>query len=88
MQLDVLTALHRLEAESVAGDFIFLDPPYRMQKSYGETLEFLAQSRLLRPTSIVIAEHEEKFDPGEVFGSLHRHRKLEQGDTALSFYRI
>ena len=46
-----------LEAENAAGDFFFLDPPYRMRKSYGETLEFLAQSRLLRPTSIVIAEH-------------------------------
>jgi len=88
MQLDALTALHRLEAENAAGDFFFLDPPYRMRKSYGETLEFLAQSRLLRPTSIVIAEHEQRFDPGEVFGSLHRHRKLEQGDAALSFYRM
>ena len=88
LKLDVLAALRRLETESVAGDFFFLDPPYRMQKSYGEALEFLAQSRLLRATSIVIAEHEQRFDPGEVFGSLHRHRKLEQGDAALSFYRM
>ena len=37
--------------------------------------------------SIVIAEHQKKFYPGESFQSLVRFRKLEQGDAALSFYR-
>jgi len=37
--------------------------------------------------SLVIAEHEKRFDPGEVFGELRRYRKLVQGDAALSFYR-
>jgi 16S rRNA (guanine966-N2)-methyltransferase len=36
----------------------------------------------------VIAEHEKKFDPGERFGALQRYRLLQQGDAALSFYRL
>jgi hypothetical protein len=38
--------------------------------------------------SVVIAEHEKKFDPGEEFGPLRRFRRLAQGSAALSFYRL
>lgn len=87
MQLDVLRALRRLSTQSVVADFVFLDPPYRMQAAYRETLEALANSSSLAPSALVIAEHEGRFDPGETFVGLRRYRKLEQGDAALSFYR-
>jgi hypothetical protein len=41
----------------------------------------------LKDTSVVIAEHEKRYDPGEAFSTLHRYRTLTQGDAALSFYR-
>jgi len=85
---EVAQALQLLEATGVVCDFCVLDPPYRMRGSYERTLGFLSQSRLLQPASIVVAEHEKRFDPGERFGSLVRYRKLEQGDAALSFYRL
>jgi 16S rRNA (guanine966-N2)-methyltransferase len=84
---DVTRALRNLEARDVTADFIFLDPPYRLQKIYQETLTQLAQSRILKPQGTVIAEHEKRFDPGDGLLPLLRCRKLEQGDTALSFYR-
>jgi 16S rRNA (guanine966-N2)-methyltransferase len=84
---DVQRTLRLLDSQAVAPDYIFLDPPYRMRESYDETLGFLSQSRLLRPATLVIAEHEKKFDPGERFGALERFRLLLQGDAALSFYR-
>jgi 16S rRNA (guanine966-N2)-methyltransferase len=87
-KLDVLRGLRRLEGEGVAADFIFLDPPYRMQPAYREVLEFLVRSKLLGPKSKVIAEHERKFDTAAQFGDLYRYRKLEQGDAALSLYRL
>jgi 16S rRNA (guanine(966)-N(2))-methyltransferase RsmD len=87
IERDVLAALRRLDAQAVACDFCFLDPPYRMHAAYAETLGFLSQSRLLQPNSVVIAEHDRKFDPPARVGSLQRYRKLEQGDAALSFYR-
>ena len=88
LTLESLPALRRLESRSVACDFCFLDPPYRMQQAYGEVLEMLSRSALLKPTSAVIAEHEKHFDPGEAFGPLVRYRKLQQGDAVLSFYRL
>ena len=85
---DVAQALPLLEVTGVVCDFCFLDPPYRMRGSYERTLGFLSQSHLLHPSSIVIAEHEKRFDPDERFGALVRYRKLEQGDASLSFYRL
>ena len=76
-----------LESSGTIADFVFLDPPYDMKGAYLQTLETLSKSQLLKPESIVIAEHQKKFDPGESFQSLVRFRKLEQGDAALSFYR-
>ncbi len=88
LEQEVARALRRLDAEAVSCDFVFLDPPYRLSDAYEETLGFLSQSRLLRPASIVMAEHHKRFDPGERIGALHRYRTLVHGDAALSFYRL
>jgi 16S rRNA (guanine966-N2)-methyltransferase len=80
-------ALGELEAQGAEADVIFLDPPYRMQAECLKALAAIAASKLLKPSSAVIAEHQRKFDPGAEFGSLARYRKLEQGGSALSFYR-
>jgi len=69
-------------------DFVFLDPPYRLEPAYAQTMDALSGSGVLKPESIVIAEHQKKFDPGERIASLERHRLLKQGDAALSFYRL
>lgn len=81
-------AIRGIEADRVAADVVFLDPPYRMKEEYLRTLEALAQTTLIAPTSVVIAEHDKQFDPGETFGSLRRFRILVQGSTTLSFYRL
>jgi 16S rRNA (guanine(966)-N(2))-methyltransferase RsmD len=81
-------AFRGIEADRVVADVVFLDPPYQMKGEYLRTLVALAQSPLIRPNSVVIAEHEKTFDPGEAFGELRRFRILAQGSTALSFYRV
>jgi 16S rRNA (guanine966-N2)-methyltransferase len=88
LQGDLLRILWRLQREHVAADVVFLDPPYRMQYAYEESLSALAESSLVWAMTLVIAEHEKTFDPGDEFGSLRRIRKLVQGNAALSFYRI
>ena len=80
-------ALRQLEGSGVVGDFVFLDPPYRLREDYGRTLGALADSKLVGASSLVIAEHEKKFDLGEEFGALARYRKIVQGDAGLSLYR-
>ena len=87
-QSEVASALRSLEASGASCDFCFLDPPYGLHGAYQRTLEFLGESQLLGASTIVIAEHEKKFDPGEKFGALARYRKIVQGDAGLSLYRL
>jgi len=88
MQEELPRAFWRMERQRVAADVVFIDPPYRMKDAYTNTLRALADSSLIWAMSVVIAEHEKKFDPGEEFGPLRRFRHLAQGITALSFYRM
>ena len=87
MKVEAGKALRQLAVAGSVADFVFLDPPYSMLDEYAKTLAALAESKLLRERSVVIAENEKRFDPGEAFGDLRRYRKLVQGDAALSFYR-
>jgi len=82
----VARALQRSYAD--AFDVIFLDPPYRDTDAYRTTLEVLARSTAVGDSTVVIAEHDKKFEPGEAFAGLVRFRKLPQGDAALSFYKL
>ena len=79
-------AISTLERQQICADFIFLDPPYGLGDAYRTTLETLGKSTLTEK-ALVIAEHERKKELAEECGWLRRIRKLEQGDTALSFYR-
>jgi 16S rRNA (guanine966-N2)-methyltransferase len=85
---DVIRALRRLEARSVTANFIFLDPPYLMEKVYVQVLQLLSQSPLLASDAVLIAEHDKRFEPGDRSAPLQRYRKLEQGDAVLSFYQL
>ncbi len=84
---DVASALRGLEGSGVLWDFCFVDPPYQMRGAYERTLEVLGKSRMVGPSTIVIAEHEKRYDPGEQYGALAQYRKIVQGDAALSLYR-
>lgn len=83
---DALAALSQLEAHNAGCDFCFLDPPYRKTQDYERILSFLSDSKVLKEGSLVIAEHDKHFDPGDSFGNLVRRRTLRQGDAVLSFY--
>ena len=89
--------LRRSAARSLPGfDILFLDPPYDHAAEYATTLELLGgETRaLLAPGAIVVAEHRRsrrganEVVPEDCYGSLERRRVLEQGDAALSFYKI
>lgn len=84
---EVASAIRLLDAQAIAADVIFLDPPYSHHGAYEQVLGFLSQSEMVGAATIVVAEHEKRFDPGEKLGSLERYRLLKQGDASLSFYR-
>jgi len=88
VQESLPAAFRHLEKQSFTADVVFMDPPYRMNDAYTSVLRSLAESSLIWAMSVVIAEHEKKFDPGDEFGALRRFRRLDQGSAALSFYRL
>ena len=75
-----------------AVDIVFIDPPYESEDAYTQTLGFLgspANSRLLAPGALILAEHSTKdFQPAERYGRLERTRVYKQGDTSVSFYEL
>ncbi len=88
MNCKVLTAIERLDEQGEAFDFLFLDPPYSEASEYHQTLRQLGRSRLLRPTSLIIAEHSRHFFLEENYNRLDRIRTIRHGDTQLTFYRL
>jgi 16S rRNA (guanine966-N2)-methyltransferase len=86
LQQHATSAVAEIEKRRVAADYLFLDPPYSSQQSYKQTLDRLASSPFVTH-SVLIAEHEKRFDPGNTFAKLSRFRRLDQGDASLSFYR-
>ncbi|MBV8891269.1 MAG: 16S rRNA (guanine(966)-N(2))-methyltransferase RsmD [Acidobacteria bacterium] len=87
VKMDTLAAVRKFKASGKVMDFIFLDPPYALKNAYQRTLTALAESSLIASSTVAVAEHERKFDPGRHFGTLRRYRKVEQGGWGLSFYR-
>ena len=83
--VDTLRLLHEF---GVAPDVIFLDPPYKLQGAYEQALRVVAQTAMLAPQGLLVAEHEKRFDPGAGVGQLRRYRILNQGESSLSFYRM
>jgi hypothetical protein len=58
-----------------------------MQALYGRVLAALADSEMAGEQTLVIAEHDKRFDPGVAWGRLQKVRQITQGDAGLSFYR-
>jgi 16S rRNA (guanine966-N2)-methyltransferase len=88
MEADVIRALEKLAARRLVADFIFLDPPYENTGDYLRVLEFLDASHLIAPYGIVIVEHHRRLELPDRLNRIERTRVLEQGDAALSFYRL
>jgi 16S rRNA (guanine966-N2)-methyltransferase len=88
MNTKMLTAIERLDEEGSSFDFIFLDPPYSEAREYHHVLRQLGRSRLVTPTTFVIAEHSRHYFLEEKYNRLERTRRIRHGDTQLTFYRL
>jgi 16S rRNA (guanine966-N2)-methyltransferase len=88
IEASALRGLERLAGRRRVADFIFLDPPYEKEEEYLLVLEFLDASHLVAPGGLVVVEHRRKKELPERLDRLERVRLLEQGDAAMSFYRL
>jgi len=86
----VSSFLRRLRQREAKLDIVFLDPPYDAVEEYEATLGLLGGEcvSLLTAASIVVTEHRRKQPLNERHGALVRYRVSEQGDAALSFFRL
>ena len=87
IEADAVKGLKNLASRHLVADFIFLDPPYEGEEQL-RGLEFLDESHLVAPYGLVIVEHHRSMELPERFDRLECTRLLEQGDAALSFYRL
>ena len=85
---DVFKGLGELSMRRLLIDLMFLDPPYRENELYSGLLDYLDTSKLLAPEGRIILEHPKKIDLPSHLINLEKSRMLEQGDTAVSFYRL
>ena len=67
-------------------DIVFLDPPYADEMQ--PLLELIAGAGILKPESIVIAEHFKKQPSPACAGDLTLYREAKYGDTVLAFYNF
>lgn len=79
--------LRKLENQKTRLDLVFLDPSYDDRSSYDGALSFLAGHPVLNENAIVVAEHSRRGPLADCFLHLKKYRVLEQGDSALTFYR-
>jgi 16S rRNA G966 N2-methylase RsmD len=50
-------------------------------------LELIAESGILKPETVVVAEHFKKQPSPEKAGTLTLYREAKYGDTVLAFYK-
>jgi 16S rRNA (guanine966-N2)-methyltransferase len=67
-------------------DIVFLDPPYTLEQE--PLLNSIAESGILKPDSIVVAEHFKKQPSPARAGKLALYREALYGDTVLAFYKL
>lgn len=80
-----LALLRRLLKQGIRLDIVFLDPPYKHEQAYRETLQFLAENPSLSPQALVVAEHARR-SPLVAFGNLQPFRTIPQGEASLTFF--
>lgn len=81
----VRAAIRRLSKSGKTFDIIFVDPPY-LKNCVNPTLEALAQSSVIAPSSIIIVEHHPK-EPIEEMEGLKITDSRRYGQTIVSFLK-
>ncbi len=85
--VDVIRALNLLNGKGAKFDIIFMGAPYDspvLEKAIGK----LAETELLGPAGVLVAEHRKQHKLKEDYGKLKLFRDAKYGETVLSFYNL
>lgn len=83
---DVLSGLKKLSEKGSKFDIVFLDPPYS-KGLVEETLKGIVSVDIMKPDTLIIAEHDASDVVPSNVGTLINFRQQKYGDTIVSFYR-
>jgi 16S rRNA (guanine966-N2)-methyltransferase len=87
MHAEIRGGLRRLIAQGIQADLCFCDPPYASLPEALKVLEWAVERPLMRHGGMIILEHGGRDSTPLEIGRWRRARLLEQGSSALSFYR-
>lgn len=80
---DSLSALEQFARLGRRFSIIFIDPPYRDQEAYKETVSFIQENNLLEEDGILVIEDEQKI---ELSVSCSSFREYHYGRTKVTIY--
>ena len=76
-----------LSAGAGAYTLVFLDPPYRLIKSYREAADKLLSENMLTDDALIVMEHSREAELPELNQALEVYGTRRYGDTCLSLVR-
>jgi 16S rRNA (guanine(966)-N(2))-methyltransferase RsmD len=85
--VDVIRGLNLLHSKGAKFDIIFMGAPYD-SPVLEKALNKLAETDLLNPDGILIAEHRKQQVLAEKYGGLSNFREARYGETVMTFYRM
>jgi 16S rRNA (guanine(966)-N(2))-methyltransferase RsmD len=87
VHFDIERGLRQLAKDEAPFDVIVFDPPYRSDEGK-KALNVVVQCAMLRPSGVVVVEHERRTLVPTFVDSLRQWKQHRYGDTVLSFYQM
>ncbi|MDR0846068.1 MAG: 16S rRNA (guanine(966)-N(2))-methyltransferase RsmD [Lactobacillales bacterium] len=84
---DANAALKTFATQGLKFDYVFLDPPYALQK-IEEQLTFLSDNEMFENWTEIVVETAKEVDLPEVIGAFSRYKEKKYGITKISFYEV
>jgi 16S rRNA (guanine966-N2)-methyltransferase len=84
--IDAARAVSIMAGKGAAFDLIFLGAPYE-SPVLEKVMHQLAETSLLAPDGIMVAEHRRQHALADEFGKLKKFREARYGETVLAFYK-
>ncbi len=68
-------------------DIVIMDPPYR-NTGIGDTIQKVAESPLIAPSTIVVVTHSPHLTLAETYPPLHLLKERRHGDSVINIYHV
>jgi 16S rRNA (guanine966-N2)-methyltransferase len=84
---DAARALKAIQKRKLSFDYIFLDPPYKMQQLV-KLLEIIDHEKLIHENGLVVCEHASDIQLPDNIGGLQQTRSEKYGIIGITLYKL